>query len=239
MRDAPLRAVLLDVGNTLLHLDYAWIAGVVRAQGGTVDAASVQRAEYRAKAAVDRAFAARAAGGEPVWPDAVRRHSYFALILAALEIAPDAADPILDAMEVENRAGSLWRVAEADTLEVLAGLRRRGFTLAAVSNADGRVEASLVRHGLRSSLDLVVDSHLVGVEKPDPRIFAIALEELGVSPAAAVHVGDIASIDVAGARAAGIRPVLIDPLGCYLEPGECLRIQRLGELLELLPDTAM
>ena len=63
MRDAPLRAVFLDVGNTLLHLDYAWIADVIRARGQRVDAASVQRAEYRAKAAVDGAFAARAAGG--------------------------------------------------------------------------------------------------------------------------------------------------------------------------------
>lgn len=234
----PLRAVLLDVGNTLLHLDYAWIAGVIRARGRAVDAAQVLAAEYGAKAAVDAAFAAREASGRAVWPDSVRRNAYFALLLAELGVPTEDADPVIDAMEAEDRAGSLWRVAEADTLAVLATLRGRGFALAVVSNADGRVEASLVRHGLRPSLDLVIDSHVVGIEKPDPRIFAIALERLGVSPAAAVHVGDIASIDVAGALRAGVRPILIDPLGRYPGPVECPRIRGLGELLELLPTTA-
>jgi putative hydrolase of the HAD superfamily len=236
VRNAPLKAVLLDVGNTLLHLDYRWIADACRARGREVDAAQVQVAEYGAKAAIDRVFAGRAANVEVFWPDAVRRHSYFALVLAELGFSAEEADLVVDALEEENRAGSLWRVAEADTLAVLASLRGRGFALAAVSNADGRVEASLVRHGLRASLDLVIDSHVVGIEKPDPRIFAIALERLGVPAEAAVHVGDIASIDVVGARRAGVRPVLIDPLDRYPTAVDCPRVRRLAELLDLLPE---
>jgi putative hydrolase of the HAD superfamily len=129
-------------------------------------------------------------------------------------------------------------VTEPDAVGVLGALRARGFALAAVSNADGRVEADLVRYGLRDALDLVIDSHVVGVEKPDPAIFVTALDRLGVAPAAAVHVGDIASIDVAGAQRAGIAPVLMDPLGCYVGTVDCPRIRRLGELLDLLPGRA-
>jgi putative hydrolase of the HAD superfamily len=238
VKDAALRAVLLDVGNTLRHLDYAWIADALQARGRPTSAHDVQVAEYGAKAAIDRAFAAREATGQAIWPDAVRRYSYFALLLAEVGIAPDDAEPLIDALEAENRDHCLWRVTEANAVEVLTALRARGFALAVVSNADGRVEADLVRAGLRPLLDVVIDSHVVGVEKPDPAIFRFALDRLGVTPAAAIHVGDIASIDVAGARRTGMGPVLIDPLGRYPGTFECPRISRLAELLDLLPTRA-
>jgi putative hydrolase of the HAD superfamily len=238
VRDRPLRAVLLDVGNTLRHLDYAWIADALGARGRPVTAATVQRAEYGAKTAIDRAFAAREASGQAIWPDAVRRDSYFALVLAELGLGPDEAEPVIDALEAENRARCLWRVTEPDAHGVLTALRGRGFALAVVSNADGRVEADLVQAGLRPLLDVVIDSHVVGVEKPDPGIFRVALDCLGVPPACAVHVGDIASIDVAGARRTGIGPILMDPLGCYPGTIDCPRVRRLAELLELLGPAA-
>jgi HAD superfamily hydrolase (TIGR01509 family) len=239
VRDAPLRAVLLDVGNTLLHLDYGWIAAALRARGLAVDMEALRRAEYGAKAAIDRAFAAREVTGRATWPEAVRRYSYFAVVLAELGVQPDEADPLVDALEAEHHACSLWRVREAEACTVLAALRGRGFVLAAVSNADGRVEDDLVAYGLRPYLDAVVDSHVVGVEKPHPAIFALALARLGVPPAAAVHVGDIAAIDVAGARRAGVRAVLMDPLGCYPGVVDCPRIRGLGELLDILPAQAV
>jgi hypothetical protein len=73
----------------------------------------------------------------------------------------------------------------------------------------------------RRSLDLVdfvVDSGVVGVEKPDPRIFRIACERAGVKPAEAVHVGDFYDIDVLGARAAGVHALLLDPTTCIRTP---------------------
>jgi len=76
------------------------------------------------------------------------------------------------------------------------------------------------------------------VEKPDPRIFAIALERLGVAPDRAIHVGDIVGLDVRGARRAGVEPVLMDPLGCYPGSVDCPRIQRLADLLDLVPARA-
>lgn len=76
-------------------------------------------------------------------------------------------------------------------------------------------EEHLVRTGTREGLEFVVDSHLEGVEKPDPAIFRIALERMGVAPGRAVYVGDLRSVDEAGARAAGMHFVLLDPFGDY------------------------
>jgi len=78
-----------------------------------------------------------------------------------------------------------------------------------VSNADGRVRALLERAGLAPFLEVVIDSSEVGVEKPDHRIFLAATERFGTAPSACAYVGDIYEIDVLGARAAGLHPVLI------------------------------
>jgi len=72
---------------------------------------------------------------------------------------------------------------------------------------------------VRAGLEFVVDSQLVGVEKPDPRIFQIALDKLGLPARRTVYVGDIRSVDEAGARAAGMQFVLVDPFGDYAAPG--------------------
>src|SRR5699024_3875787 len=77
------------------------------------------------------------------------------------------------------------------------------------------VEAMLKSVGLARYLDTVVDSWVVGVAKPDPGIFQIALDRLGVPASSAVMLGDVPAVDVAGARAAGVTPILIAPLGLY------------------------
>jgi HAD superfamily hydrolase (TIGR01509 family) len=114
-----------------------------------------------------------------------------------------------DAVEAAMAAGM------TGTAEALAELRRRGFVVAVISNADGGVERLLEGAGLRQHLEFVVDSGLVGVEKPDPRIFRIALDRSGVAPQDACYVGDLYPVDVVGARQAGLEPVLMDPLGRY------------------------
>jgi putative hydrolase of the HAD superfamily len=79
--------------------------------------------------------------------------------------------------------------------------------VAVVSNWDVSLGAVLDRLGV--SVDAVVASAAVGAAKPDPAIFAAALDRLGVAPADAVHVGDSLEHDVAGARASGLRAVLL------------------------------
>jgi putative hydrolase of the HAD superfamily len=95
------------------------------------------------------------------------------------------------------------------------GVAALGPRRAVVSNSDGRAEWHLEHTGTRAGLELVVDSQIEGVEKPDPRIFHIALDRLGVAAARALYVGDIRSVDEVGARAAGMHFVLIDPYGDY------------------------
>jgi FMN phosphatase YigB (HAD superfamily) len=80
-----------------------------------------------------------------------------------------------------------------------------------VSNSDGRVAQALDAAGLRHYFDVVIDSALVGLEKPDPGIFRAALEALAVAPEEALYVGDLYEVDVLGAQAAGIRAILFAP----------------------------
>ncbi len=100
-----------------------------------------------------------------------------------------------------------------DAAPALRALRDDGRRLVAVSNWDCSLPDVLERVGLRELLDGVVSSAVAGARKPDPAIFENALEEAGCRPEEAIHVGDTAEEDVAGARAAGIRPLLIDRSG--------------------------
>ena len=113
--------------------------------------------------------------------------------------------------------------------------------LAIVSNADGSVEAQLAADGICQmgpgpgvEMDAILDSSVVKVAKPDPRIFEIALERLGgIDPSRAIHVGDTPAADCAGAQAAGITPILIDPYNDH-EAFQGLRMKSLQEVAELL-----
>jgi HAD superfamily hydrolase (TIGR01509 family) len=233
-----LRAVLFDAGNTLMHLDYGFIVEVLAAHGHPATPLAVQSAEYAAKGAIDRALAPGAPPGgveRLLWPDPRSgRPSYFATVLHALGISGDATVGVLAALHAHNAVDCLWRVIEPDTHAVLDALRARGLALGVVSNADGRVEADLARRGLGRHFATVVDSHVVGVEKPDARIFRLALERLGVEARAALYVGDVFAIDVLGARGAGLDAVLIDPLGRYPGAPDARWIRALAELPALL-----
>jgi len=100
-----------------------------------------------------------------------------------------------------------------------------------VSNANGRLRTLFDRVDLTRSVDLVLDSHEWGVEKPDARLFEIALRQSGSDPSTTAHVGDLFHIDVAGARAAGLAEgILLDAAGLYPDV-DCRRIRALDELL--------
>ena len=129
-----------------------------------------------------------------------------------LEAAGLSAD-LVGAFDAAIRPAG-WQPAIRSSLEALPALAATGVRLAIVSNSDGTVEERLVRAGVAQvgpgpgvALQALIDSGVVGIEKPDPRIFALALTACGVDPDAAVHVGDSRRTDVAGAVAAGIRPL--------------------------------
>jgi putative hydrolase of the HAD superfamily len=117
-----------------------------------------------------------------------------------------------------------------DAVPALRALRARGLRLVAASNWDVSLHEQLERTGLRPLLDGALSSAEVGAPKPDPEILERALALAGASPADAWHVGDDLEADVGAARAAGLRPVLIDRVGTVAAPAGVLRISSLAEL---------
>jgi HAD superfamily hydrolase (TIGR01549 family) len=133
----------------------------------------------------------------------------------------------------------LDREAEA----LLGGLRSRGILIAAVSNSDGTLDAELRRFGLRDRFDVVVDSTLVGVEKPDRRVYRRACEALELEPGECWFLGDGLVNDVIGPEGAGVAlGVLYDRFDLYPHLTGVTRVRGLCDLFELIdragPDLA-
>jgi HAD superfamily hydrolase (TIGR01509 family) len=210
-----LKAVFFDAGSTLLFVDYARVRGVLlETVGRAPTEASLVEAEYAGRAAVEAAMAA-----DPTLSDGSRWQLHFSGALASLGFTPEELARAGPGIRAEHARANLWSVTAPGAAAALAAVRGLGLKVGCVSNSNGTVEDLLVQVGLREQLDFVVDSGVVGVEKPDPEIFRIALRRAGVQASEAVHVGDLYPSDVVGARAAGIEPVLLDPLGRYGDRG--------------------
>ena len=97
----------------------------------------------------------------------------------------------------------------ADALDVLNTLRDRGKRLGLVSNWSPSLVCTLERLGIAGHFDAIAISSMVGFRKPDARLFRVALDALAVDPAECAYVGDSVELDVIGASAAGISPILI------------------------------
>jgi len=115
-------------------------------------------------------------------------------------------DGFFDELHAQFADPGEWRVYP-DVAPALARLRASGAAVALVSNWDARLEGLLGRLGLLEAFHVVVISGTVGVSKPDPGIFGIAVQGLGVDPAATVHIGDSLHDDVHGALQAGLSAV--------------------------------
>jgi putative hydrolase of the HAD superfamily len=109
----------------------------------------------------------------------------------------------------EAMMASLEFTAFEDAPEALAELRERGLGLVVASNWDCSLPEWLERAGLLELVDGVVSSAVAGASKPDRAVFARALELAGAEPEEALHVGDSVENDVEGARAAGLRALLL------------------------------
>lgn len=227
-----IRLLLFDAGNTLLFIDYPFLARAASALGARVTPAALRRSEVAARLEIDREVERR-----PGSTDASRWRRYFEVMLTSAGVSGAQFAELVPVLTARHRAVGLWIHVRPWTRAVLETLRRAGYRLAVVSNADGRVASWLHQKRLGDLFETIVDSHLVGIEKPDPGIFELALERTGFRAEEAVHVGDLYSVDVLGARRAGIAPVLIDPEGAH-PATDCVKIRRLSELRQLLPPRA-
>lgn len=218
-RARPLRAVFFDAGNTLVRMDYAAIAAALGRLGVRVAPADVERAEWRARVRLDADL--RAAGPAGSTESRATAARYLSHVLDALGVRDAGVHAAMAAWRARfNPPAGLWTVLEPTAPAALAAVRAAGLTAAVVSNSNGSVRAILAGLGLADHLAFVIDSAEVGVEKPDPRIFQLALARAGVEAAEAVYVGDLYAVDVLGARAAGLEAILLDPGGDW-GPRDC------------------
>ncbi len=223
---ADVRAVLLDAGGVLLDLDYAYVRRLIGARRVEVSIQALSRAEAEARGEIESALR-RGEEIEDGW------RTYFHLVLARVGVPGPEHDAIIDSLwEAHGRVG-LWTVAIDGARSAVDRLLEAGYRVAVISNAEGQVARDLDNAGYERCFEFVIDSELVGVRKPDPAIFAMALERLELPAAHAVYVGDMPAIDVEGATAAGIAPVLVDPHGIHGSVA-VPRVSSLGEVPELL-----
>ena len=209
-------AILFDAGGTLVLQDPVELS---RLLGIAVDPAAAFEAHYRAMDAYARL---RLAGEEKSW---VWWQSHFFATLGLPEPESGA--------ELTSNGYGLWSTAIDGTVEAISLLRDDGIRVVVVSNSDGSVRDSLSRAGFDGLFEFVLDSHEVGLSKPDPAIFLNALGRLGVEPSGAWYVGDSIYHDVGGAIGAGLAAsVLVDPLG--LSPEHSPRIESVGQLPGML-----
>jgi putative hydrolase of the HAD superfamily len=227
-----MKAVLFDVGNTLLWLDHPFVIATLREHGVSATEDELIAAQYGAKLLLDELVRTGRAGD-----NAHHNHVFFAELFREIGVGDELFPSIAQRLYARHAERNLWCTVRERTAETLDELRRLGYRLGVISNSDGRVEALVESAGLRGSFEFVIDSGSVGVEKPDPRIFRMALERMGIDPHDAVYVGDVYEIDVAGARAAGMRAILLDPLS-RLGHLDCDRVAALHELPARLAEAA-
>lgn len=222
-----IRALFFDAGGTLIHLDSPYICALLRDQFGIE--AAIDQFPHAQSLAMQRVAQLVSEGNGSTEQ---LKDQFYGVLLPRIGVPQEKLPAATECLLKLAKAEMLWRRTEEATPAVLARLRERGLRLAVVSNSDGRIENAFAQAGLTEYFDFFIDSFLVGVEKPDPRIFHLALEKAGVSAPEAAYVGDLYAVDVLGARQAGLLPVLYDPY--RLSPDDdCVRIGSLGDLLLL------
>ncbi|MBI2932327.1 MAG: HAD family hydrolase [Planctomycetes bacterium] len=217
----PISTLLLDAGGTLVFPNFRRIADEFARDGAPVDPDALARAEARVRFDIDRPEIVA------VTDDAARWKRFMESVARAAGLArmPEAAFARLKAYHDTH---NLWEHVPPDVPAALSALSRR-YRLGVVSNANGTVRAKLARLGLAERFETIVDSHEEHIEKPDPRLFHVALRRMSARAEETAYVGDLYHIDVAGARAAGLHPILLDPHGFHADK-PCARVASLADL---------
>jgi HAD superfamily hydrolase (TIGR01509 family) len=210
------RAVLFDAGNTLVRMNYPAIARHLAGRGHAVVVEAIEEAELHARVRLD-ANLARGVSSE----GRTAQDLYLVYLLEGLGITDTGEiEAAADFRRGYNAPAGLFNVADPGALAALRRVKSAGLVAGVVSNSNGSARALLDGAGLGDALDFVIDSFVVGVEKPDPKIFHLGLERAGVAAHEAVYIGDLYSVDVLGARGAGLGAILLDPRG-FWGPRDC------------------
>lgn len=227
-----IETVFFDVGNTLISVDYRWVAAELESLDESVSPTGLERADEVARPRIAQRLLDESEGAA---------EQLFAVYLeevlqalrssgAKLSGAPHAlAAQLVPILRAPGQTSRLWSRVLPNVAEALSELKQAGLRLVVVSNSDGSIESALRDRQLRGFFDAVVDSSVVGFEKPDRRIFEHALERVGADPLGTLHVGDLYPADVLGARGAGIHAALVDPADVWHD-ADCPRFRDVREI---------
>jgi putative hydrolase of the HAD superfamily len=226
--DQP-KGLLVDVGGVLLLPNAAILTPVIARHGGVDTPEGFVRAHF---AAQNAAFPTR---GAP-------QGDYYDLLPRYAGVPEQRWRACAEEYLAISRTRNMWHAPDPASKQALAAATGAGLHVAVVSQADGRIAQMLLDarmcqegDGPGVPVDAVLDSAIVGFDKPDPRLFRAALDRVGVDAAHAVHVGDTVPADVRGAQAAGIRAVHYDPYDDCDDPGDHEHVHRLQEVLAFVP----
>jgi len=202
-----IRAVLLDAHGTLVALEppAPRLRRLLRERFGVVVGAGEAERAMRAEIAYYRRHLGEAADEAGVQ---ALRGRCAEVLRAQLPQSRALAEVNREAM-TGALVDALVFKAFPDAAPALSALREAGLRLVVASNWDASLPAVLASTGLVDLVDGVVTSALSGASKPAPAVFRAALRLAGVAPAEALAVGDRLDEDVAGARAAGVEPILL------------------------------
>ena len=170
------------------------------------DPADLDAAFWRTLVLLDHEFAPQSGA----WDDWFDR---WIARIGTVSGVPEAV--MLEAWHEADDPHFLWDLPIPGAVECLTRLREAGVRIGVVSNADGRIETALERAGLAALLDVIVDSGVVGVAKPDPKIFDFALVPLDLAPEQTWYLGDTVAYDMVAADAAGLTGWVIDHRGLH------------------------
>lgn len=218
------RALLLDAGNTCVFLDYEAVAEVLER---VVSTEALARAEPVAKRRYEEDLGAGLSHADG-WG------RFMARLVEAAGLPLAEAEASVPRLRAAHDAFNLWRRVPEDLPAALSRARAAGVATGIVSNSEGKLAELFERLGIARWFDVVLDSGVEGVQKPAPEIFERALTRLGVRAEDAVYAGDIVSVDVEGARRAGMRAVLVDPFDHYAGVEGVVRVKSVAEIVDAM-----
>jgi HAD superfamily hydrolase (TIGR01509 family) len=227
LKDA--RACIFDAGGTIVHPDWPRLSRIAaEVSGRTFEHEETGRAFGEMLKAVGVEMQSEGF----VLPEEMKHpHWTFRRMYAALGLDEVTCDAVVERLAVSHVDRHVWCGADPAASHVLDELKRQGLILAVISNTeDGRLRDSLDAAGIADRFDLLIDSHLVGYRKPDPAIFRLTLDRLGLEAHEAAFVGDSYAHDALAAQAIGMRGILLDPLDLHPE-SVCPRIKSLDDLV--------